>query len=55
MKLNKKKGNSGIAILAGVLIAIIIIAASFAMTKGSLNTFKKANKKAGDSAISLFE
>ena len=54
-KKSKKSSNAALWVLVGVMIAMFVVGASFAMSKGALNTFTKANKKAAESATALFE
>lgn len=56
--MKKRKGDftqAGLAMIVGVLIMVIVIAVTMWMAKGSQGTFKKANKKSAESAMSLFE
>ena len=53
--MKKRSSNAALWVLVGVIIAMFVVGASFAMSKGALNTFTKANKKAAESATALFE
>lgn len=53
--MKKRSSNAALWLLVGVMIAMFVVGASFAMSKGALNTFTKANKKAAESATALFE
>ena len=53
--MRKRVSDAGIWVLVAVIIATFVVGAAFAMSKGALNTFTKANTKAAESAESLFE